>query len=60
MCMGKKHGKTGMHITALTDRSVTYQGCHSSAFFKGCVSYLFFFLPNDSPSKAMKNAFYFI
>ena len=27
---------------------------------KACVRYYFVFLPNDSPSKTMKNAFYLI
>ena len=32
-------------------------------YIKACVRYFlsnFFFLPNDSPSKTMKNVFYFI
>ena len=32
-------------------------------FFKACVCYvlpIFYFSPNDSPSKTMKNVFYFI
>ena len=28
--------------------------------FKACVCYFFIFSPKDSPSKTMKNAFYFI
>ena len=29
-------------------------------FFRACVCYFLPFSPNDSPSKSMKNAFYFI
>ena len=35
----------------------------SSVYLKACVHYFlsnFYFSPNDSPSKTMKNAFYFI
>ena len=48
------------HIVMLTSLHSNYEPI---ANFKACVRYfhqIFIFLPNDSPSKTMKNAFYFI
>ena len=45
-----------------TDVSIMMQ-VHKTLLFKACVHYfhqIFVFSPNDSPSKTMKNAFYFI
>ena len=39
------------------------QDWYRKSFFKACVRYFlsnFYFSPNDSPSKTMKNVFYFI
>ena len=54
-------------VKTLTDISETgvsiMMQVHKTLLFKACVCYfhqIFIFSPNDSPSKTMKNAFYFI